>query len=119
MKAVASAVLAVAFAATDLAASGAVYNVGGEVKAPVLISRPEIDYAPCKIERKTRWGIPIAEAVIDASGKVQKAKLIKGVDPCIDRQFLNNLRSWKFRPGTRKGKRVAVRMNFTLHIHYD
>lgn len=95
-----------------------VYNVGGSVKAPVVVERPPIDYSDCNVEGKRLSGIPIGEAVVGADGRVVSVKLVKGVEPCIDRTFLNNLRAWKFRPGTRNGKPVAVRVNFTLHIHY-
>jgi hypothetical protein len=100
------------------AALARVYNVGGNVKAPVVLKRPPIDYSKCKLEGKRISGIPIGETVVAEDGQVASVKLVKGVEPCIDRTFLQNLRTWKFKPGTLKGKPVAVRMNFTLYIHY-
>jgi hypothetical protein len=100
------------------AAKVRVFNVGGDVKAPVAVKRPPIDYSVCRLEGKRLSGIPIAEAIIGVDGTVSSAEVVKRVDPCIDRTFLKNLRAWKFKPGTLKREPVAVRMNFTLHIHY-
>jgi TonB family protein len=95
-----------------------IYSVEGPVKAPVVISRPRIDYSECDLGGKRLSGTPMAEAVIDTRGAVSHAKLVKGVEPCLDRQFLAALHEWKFKPATLDGKPVSVRMNFTLNIHY-
>ncbi len=95
-----------------------VYNVGGRVKAPVVVSNPPIDYSSCDLEGKRLSGYPIVDAVVDARGRVVGAKLTRRVEPCIDRQVLANLREWKYRPGTLDGKPVAVRVHFVVHIHY-
>lgn len=102
----------------DVRVSERIYDIGGPVKAPVVVSRSAIDSSECDVEGKRLFGIPIAEVVVDSRGAVSRAKLVKGVDPCIDQQFLLSLRAWKFRPGTIDGKPVSVRINFTLHIHY-
>ncbi len=94
------------------------YWVGGEVKAPVVMSKVYPDYSSCRLEGKIMSGIPIAEAVIDAKGRVTHVSLVKGIEPCVDKQFLASLRKWRLKPGTREGEPVAVRMNFTLLIHY-
>lgn len=95
-----------------------VYKVGGEVKAPVVVKRPPIDYSKCELEGKRIAGMPIGEVVVGRNGRVTEVRLVRGVEACIDRTFLQNLRLWEFKPGTLKGKPVAVRMNFTLRIEY-
>jgi protein TonB len=95
-----------------------VYKVGGAVKAPVAVSRPEVDYTPCKLKGKHLSGSPIAELIVGSNGRVSEVRLLKGVEPCLDRQFISSLRAWRFRPAMLDGHPVAVQMNFTLLIHY-
>ena len=93
-----------------------VYAVGGGVKAPVVVSRREVDFRRCDLGARQVTGMPAAEVIVNAKGKVASARLRKGVDPCLDRLFLSSLRSWTFQPGTLNGKPVAVGPD-ELHPH--
>jgi len=90
--------------------------VGGEVTAPVVISRVEPLYAGC--EGKQVWGFPILEGVIDETGRVRDLRLLKKVHPCLEAAILTAVRQWRFKPGTFQGKPVPVIYNMTVHIHY-
>jgi len=93
-------------------------TVGGEVTAPVVIRRPELQFEQCTRGGKLRvGGIPILEAVIDADGAPRDVRLVKGIEPCIDAAFLDSIRQSRFKPGMYRGKPVPTIMNYTLHIH--
>ena len=53
--------------------------------------------------------------IIDEKGKVTDVKLVRGVDPILDKEALKvveNLPDWK--PGRQSGKNVKVRMNIPI-----
>ena len=57
-------------------------------------------------------------AVVLRDGQVGLVEVVKSLDPELDRQAVIALRQWEFKPGTRDGKPVAVRitteMSFVL-----
>ena len=90
-------------------------RVGNGVTAPILEKRVEVDYTAC-LGREVS-GIAIIEAVVDETGKVRDAKIVKAVDPCLDEAALRAAREWKFRPGMFESKPVPVIFNMAVHPH--
>ena len=92
-----------------------VFRVGGDVKAPVVISRVEPIYP--EDARKARVaGIVIIEALIDRNGNVREARVLKPLPFALDQAALDSVRQWKFRPGTRNGEPVDVLFNLTINF---
>lgn len=92
-----------------------VYRVGEDVKAPVVISRVEPIYP--EDARKARVaGIVIIEALIDKSGNVRDARVLKPLPFDLDQAALDSIRQWKFRPATRNGEPVDVLFNLTINF---
>ena len=92
-------------------------RVGGDVKAPVVLSRVEPTYEKCANEKRV-WGFPILEAIIDEHGEVQNVRLLNPVHPCLEESILPAIRQWRFKPGTINGKPVPVIFNLTVNIRY-
>lgn len=80
-------------------------KVGGNVKAPVIISRVEP-----KLPKHLRVHGPIVlEATIDRTGKVREVRIIRdGTDPSQGHAYIEAIKQWRFRPGTLRGKPVDV-----------
>jgi protein TonB len=90
-------------------------RVGGDVKAPVAITR--IDPTYTEVARKARIsGIVIIEAIIDRNGDVTDARVLKGLPLGLDDSALNAVKRWKFRPGTLNGQPVPVIYNLTVNF---
>ncbi|MFQ5349433.1 MAG: energy transducer TonB [Thermoanaerobaculia bacterium] len=90
-------------------------QVGGDVRPPVRIHSPPPRYT--EIARAARiQGTVILEAVIDANGRVDRIKLIKGLPMGLDRAAVDAVDRWRFEPATYKGKPVAV--IYRLEIHF-
>jgi len=85
------------------------YTVGGDVKAPVPIYNPEPAYTP-QARKDELQGTVVTAAMVDASGNVAGVKLISGVGEGLDESAIGTLRTWKFKPATKKGKPVPVRV---------
>jgi protein TonB len=64
-------------------------------------------------------GQVLVQIVVDADGRVGKARIIESLDPDLDEQALAAIRQWLFRPGSMGGREVPVGtvvvMQFRLH----
>ena len=87
------------------------YRIGG-VKAPVLISREELRFppnTPCR-------GLVQFRSVIDEKGNVTRIEDLSPVRDAFSRAYQEALRTTKFRPGTLRGKPVAVEYAMSVNI---
>jgi TonB family protein len=91
-------------------------RVGGDVRAPVVMKRLEPLYP--EAARKARiTGIVIIESVIDKSGGVRSAWILKGLPaPTMAYSATEGLRQWRFIPGKINGKPVSVIFNLTVNF---
>ena len=92
-----------------------VYRVGGNVKAPTVISRVEPVF-PEEARKARIAGIVILEALIDELGNVSNVRVLKPLPFGLDQAALDAIRQWKFRPGTVDGKPVKVIFNLTINF---
>jgi len=93
-------------------------RVGGNVKAPIAVSRPNPVYT--EVARRARvQGIVIIEAVIDRQGNVTEARVLKPLPMGLDLQALQSIRQWKFKPGTLNGQPVPVYYNLTVNFRIE
>jgi len=90
-------------------------RVGGDVKAPVAISKVDPTYP--EVARKARIsGIVIVECVIDKNGIVQNVQVLKALPFGLDQAAVEAVKKWKFRPGTLNGQPVDVIFNLTVNF---
>ena len=97
---------------------GKVYQVGDDVTAPVPIYKPEPAYTKEARAAKLE-GTDVFWIVVDTSGNVADAELLRGVGKGLDESAMQTARTWKFKPAMKKGKpvpvRVVVEVSFRLH----
>lgn len=93
-------------------------RVGGEVLAPIELSRVYPDYA--RIPDSARGlSLCIFESVIDAEGKVTNVRLLRPYrvarkcKPAID-EMARTLALWRYRPATYRGTPVPVYLTVTV-----
>ncbi|HET7710351.1 MAG TPA: TonB family protein [Thermoanaerobaculia bacterium] len=88
-------------------------RVGGDVRPPVVIHRVNAAYSD--EARKARiQGDVMVEAVIDESGAVVDANVIKPLPAGLDQAALDAVKQWRFRPATLAGKPVKVIFTVTV-----
>jgi periplasmic protein TonB len=96
-----------------------VYKVGNGVSAPVVIRQINPEYTPEALAAGIQ-GVVALETVVQPDGNVRDVKIVKSLDDVLglDRQAVNAAKEWRFKPGTKDGKAVAVsvtlEMRFTL-----
>ncbi len=94
-------------------ADDTVCKVGGDVQAPVEISR--IQPASPEEARKNRvQGEVILEAVIDQKGAVTSLVGVRSPDELLSNAALEAVRKWTYRPATKGGKPVKVLLAVTV-----
>ena len=86
--------------------------------APVAVNRVQPRYTSDAMRAKIQ-GMVYVQIVIDAQGSVEKARVIRGLDPQLDEQALEAARLWTFKPGMLDGRAVPVAavlmLEFRLH----
>jgi protein TonB len=98
---------------------GDVYQAGNGTVGPQLIRDIKPIYTPEAMRARVQ-GLVIVQAIVLADGSVGPAKIMRSLDATfgLDEEALRTVRQWRFLPGTRGGKPVAVlveiEMMFTL-----
>jgi protein TonB len=92
----------------------AILTIGGEVLAPVIVTRVMPIYPP--IARTAGKQGPVrVRAVIDTEGHVAEAEVTyDGVGLGCAEAALAAIRGWRFRPATMRGRPVSVFMEITV-----
>jgi len=88
---------------------GGAYSVGGGVTAPIPIYKPEPPYSE-EARKAKHQGTVVLFIIVDATGNVTDARVVKPLGLGLDEKALDTVRTWKFKPGLRNGIPVAVRV---------
>ncbi len=84
-------------------------GLGSDVTPPKPVYKPDPTYVD-KARREKINGVVVLAMIVTAEGKVRDVKVIKSLDPGLDKQAIAAVRTWKFEPATRAGKPVAVHL---------
>ena len=96
-----------------------VYRPGEGIVSPKLVSEVKPDYTKEAMDAKIQGWLSL-EAVVLESGLVGDVEIIDSLDQVygLDDQAIKAIKQWRFKPGTKDGKPVAVRVevefSFTL-----
>jgi TonB family protein len=91
------------------------FRVGGPIPPPVKINNVQPVY-PLQAREARVQGTVIAEVVIDATGHVVKASILRSI-PLLDAAALDAIRQWEFRPVLLNG--VAIPVVFTTVVNFS
>lgn len=84
-----------------------VFRVGGGVSAPVVLYKVDAEYS--EEARKAKYsGTVVLQAVVDATGTARDIRVVRSLGLGLDENAVEAVKKWKFRPGYRNGKPVAV-----------
>ena len=84
------------------------------VTQPVLTKRVEPRYTGGAMRRRVE-GIVKLSIVVKADGRVRDdVKVTQSLDEELDQQAIIAVKQWEFKPGTKDGVAVAVRVNVEL-----
>jgi len=93
------------------------YRIGGDVSAPVLISKVEPEYSG-QARRACLSGAMSLSLVVDSNGIPRDIYVIKPLGMGLNEKAVEAVMKWRFRPGMKGGQPVAtwatVEINFRL-----
>lgn len=97
--------------------SSAVYTPGRGVSAPTPLKQVRPQY-PAAVQKAEIQGLVTLECVVLPDGTVGDVRVIQPLDPGLDEEAIKAVKEWRFKPGTKGGQAVPVRvpidMTFTL-----
>jgi TonB family protein len=91
-----------------------IYTVGGDVKPPKIIHYVEPD--PTAQDTYVE-GIVRISAVVNLDGQPAELHVVKGLNEEEDKLALDALKQWRFKPGTKNGQPVRVKINVEINFH--
>jgi TonB family protein len=95
--------------------SRSVYNMNEVSVPPVLVYKVDPEYT--EQARLSRYnGIVLLRLVIDERGTPRDIEVLRSLGLGLDEKAVEAVRQWRFRPGLRDGRAVAVRANIELNF---
>ena len=86
---------------------GGAFRVGGDVSAPVLISKVEPEYS--EEARKAKFsGAVLLSLVVGADGIPRQIHVVRQLGLGLDEKAIEAVMRWRFRPGMKGGRPVAT-----------
>ena len=95
------------------------FGTGSGVTMPTVLTEVKPSYTPGAMRAKVQ-GAVIVEAIVREDGSVGRVRIVRSLDRTfgLDEEALRAVRNWRFAPGTRQGRNVAViveiELTFTL-----
>jgi periplasmic protein TonB len=85
------------------------YGVGNGVTGPELLHRTPPQYSAEAMRAKVQ-GVAVLSGIVGVDGVLHDIRVVRSLDAAfgLDREAIACVRQWRFRPGTRQGKPVAV-----------
>ena len=89
--------------------------VGGVIRAPQRVSYVAPEYPAIALSARVR-GLVIIQAVIDTTGRVQEARVLRSDSPLLNDSAIAAVRQWVYTPTLLNGVPVSVVMTVTVHF---
>ena len=89
-----------------------VYLPGHGVSLPVVVKEVKAVYPAAALQAGIAGSVMLA-CVVRPDGTVGAVKVVKSLDPAhgFDRAAVRAMKQWRFKPGVRRGRPVAVRID--------
>jgi TonB family protein len=94
---------------------GGVFRVGGGVTAPSLLSKVEPEYSE-EARRAKYQGTVVLYVEVYPDGKAHNLKVLRSLGLGLDEKAIEAVNKWRFRPGYKDGKPVAVQA--TIEVNF-
>jgi protein TonB len=97
--------------------SPTIYRPGDGVSLPQVTKEVRPNYTSEAMANRIEGKVVLA-AVVLSDGKVGEVTINESLDSIygLDKNAVAAMKQWEFKPGTKDGKPVAVRVNIELHF---
>jgi protein TonB len=91
-------------------------RVGGQINPPQLVHRVEPFYPPIAVQAHLQ-GVVILEAIVERDGTVAEVKVLRSVNPLLDREAVLAVKQWRYSPLVLNGVRERFILTVTLSFN--
>jgi len=95
---------------------GNVYSPGDGISIPRAIYSPEPEFSE-EARRSKYQGEVTLLATIGADGRTRDLLVVRSLGMGLDEKAVEAVRTWRFEPGMKDGRPVAVQMNIIVNFH--
>jgi TonB family protein len=92
-----------------------VYEPGNGVTLPQVVKQVKARYTDEAMQNRIEGTVELAAVVLD-DGKVGDVTVDRSLDKGLDEQAVTAMKQWEFKPGTKDGKPVAVRVHIVMNF---
>jgi len=94
-----------------------VYEPGNGVTLPQVLKQVQARYTDEAMQNRIEGNVELAAVVLD-DGTVGDVKVSQSLDTAygLDEQAVKAMKQWEFKPGTKDGKPVAVRIHVIIRF---
>jgi TonB family protein len=95
-----------------------VYEVGDGVTPPALTYSVDAEFpkAQRKAGKKAMQGVSVVGLIVDSKGRPQEIHINRSLAPDFDKNAMDAVRQYRFEPGKRDGKPVAVSIQIEVNF---
>ena len=108
------ALIAIVAAVLGASATLQVYEPGNGVKMPIIVKEVKPQYTAAARDRKVQGSVLLRAVVLENGHIADNVEVVRSLDADLDQQAVAAFKQWEFKPGTRDGKPVAVRISCEL-----
>jgi len=95
---------------------GGPFRIGGGVSAPQLVFKVEPEYS--EEARKAKFqGTVVLYVVVDEKGNPRDLKVVRPLGLGLDQKAIEAVQKWRFKPGLKDGRPVAVSAQIEVNFH--
>jgi len=95
-----------------------VYKAGNGVSMPKLLHRVDPEYTP-EAKADHIEGTVLLKLIVSAEGNAEDVSVVKSLNAGLDQKAIEALAKWKFQPGTKDGRAVAVYATIEINFHFE
>ncbi len=92
-----------------------VRKIGGGVTEPELIHKTDPEFS-AEAKKAKFNGIVLVNFIVDAKGKPQNVRVLRGVGMGLDEEAIKAVKQYKFKPAMEDGKPVPVGLNVEINF---
>jgi TonB family protein len=92
-----------------------IYNIGPGIVPPKLLEKIEPEYTDEAKAAKIEGTVGLT-IVVGVDQRAHDIEVIRSLDPGMDAKAIKSIESWRFQPGTKDGKPVAVRARIDVNF---
>lgn len=93
-----------------------VFRLGPGITAPFVVAKAKPEYSAEALLAKLEGSV-LLSVVVDAAGQPGDIHVDRPLGLGLDESAVENVRHWRFKPGTKAGTAVAVRANEEVFFH--